>query len=525
MGNGKSNAIVAPTQVVFRVDASRIIGTGHVIRCLTLADTLAAAGCRCRFVTRAHDGHLAEVIRTRGHDVAILSRTADRPPFGDLAHSAWLGIDQQTDAAETAASFAGDAPEWIVVDHYALDCRWESTLRSHCRRIMAIDDLADRVHDCDLLLDQNVAANAECRYDGLVPTSCGRLIGPRFALLQPVYADLHASAAPRTGPIRRILVYFGGGDVAGITEKTLAGISPLLDGSFRVDLVMNATLPQASATRGLVAGLHGVTVHKSLPSLAPLIASADLSIGAGGATSLERCCLGLPSIVVTLAENQRQSAAELHRRGLVEWLGDQAEVDSKRIGSAVAAALERGSWEDMSRRCLELLDGRGTSMVAGFLLLGPSTPLRARRATAADEALLLEWANDPAVRVNSFNTARIDAESHHDWFRRKLDAGENCPFFIVEAYGWLPIGQVRFDRTDDGWLINYSLDSRARSRGLGGRCLETAMHACPAGGEMRFIAMVKPANSASTRVFNQLGFALISSDPQLTFVKEIPGGM
>jgi UDP-N-acetylglucosamine:LPS N-acetylglucosamine transferase len=131
----------------------------------------------------------------------------------------------------------------------------------------------------------------------------------------------------------------------------------------------------------MVDGLTDITLHESLPTLAPLIASADLALGAGGATSLERCCLGLPSIIVTLADNQRPGAAELHRQGLVEWLGDDGEVSVEAIASAVGAALNKGCDEAMSGRCLELLDGRGGALVSseisrlGHQSFGsPSTP-------------------------------------------------------------------------------------------------------------------------------------------------------
>lgn len=532
--------------VTFRADAGRLLGTGHVMRCLTLADALAAAGVQCRFVTRAHDGHLADVIRQRGHDVALLPRPARPAPPGDLAHSAWLGVDQQTDAAETAAALAGEPPEWIVVDHYALDHRWESTLRSRCRRIMAIDDLADRRHDCDLLLDQNVVAGAEHRYDGLVPASCGLMIGPRFALLQPAYADLHARMTPRTGPVRRILMCFGGGDVAGSTEKALTGLIPLLDGSFQIDLVINGSLPQAPAIRARVAGLPDVVLHESLPSLAQLIASADLAIGGAGATALERCCLGVPSIVVTLAANQRPGAAELHRLGAVEWLGDEADVDSSRIGAAVAAMMNGDISTEMSRRCLTLLDGRGTATVAGFLLLGPSTPLHARPTTAVDEALLLnwandtgeredmrkakdiaatiqrplkarrateqdaqllwEWANDPDVRASAFNTASISWERHLDWFYRRLP-DPNCLISIIFDGSNRPVGQVRFDGDGKEAVVGIIVAPALRGHGYATSVLRLGLGLLFENPAWQTVhAWIKKGNTPSQRTFANAGF-------------------
>jgi len=170
------------------------------------------------------------------------------------------------------------------------------------------------------------------------------------------------------------MLFFGGSDLPNMTGKALAAIVPMLNGTFHLDVVITATSPHAADIRRLVDGLTKVTLHESLPTLAPLIASADLAVGAGGATSLERCCLGVPSIVVTLAANQRPGAAELHRRGLVEWLGDESEVSVEIIASAVGAALNKGCDEAMSSRGLELLDGRGAAMVAGKIsrLVHPS---------------------------------------------------------------------------------------------------------------------------------------------------------
>ena len=334
------------------------------MRCLTLADVLAAKGARCRFITRAHDGHLAGLVERRGFAADVLP-LRQALPLSEPGYAAWLGADWQTDATETLAVMPSGKPDWLVVDHYAIDRRWEAALRPHCGRILVIDDLADREHDCDLLLDQNVMADAESRYDSFLPSSCGRMIGPRYALLHPAYADLHASMAVRRGPIRRVMLFFGGSDLPNVTAKALAAIVPMLDGTFHLDVVITAASPHVADICQMVDGLTNITLHQSLPTLAPLIAAADLAIGAGGATSLERCCLGVPSIIVTLAANQRPGAAELHRRGLVEWLGAESEVSADAIAAAVGAALNKGCDEALSRRCLELIDGRGAARVAG----------------------------------------------------------------------------------------------------------------------------------------------------------------
>jgi len=149
-------------RIAFRTDASSQIGTGHAMRCLTLADALREQDAECQFVCREHEGHLMGYIRSRGHDTHALPRTRPSSSFeSDLAHASWLGVDWQTDAAQTRQALGNAALDWLIVDHYALDRPWESALRSSCKRIMVIDDLADRQHDCDLLLDQNYGSSAE----------------------------------------------------------------------------------------------------------------------------------------------------------------------------------------------------------------------------------------------------------------------------------------------------------------------------------------------------------------------------
>jgi UDP-2,4-diacetamido-2,4,6-trideoxy-beta-L-altropyranose hydrolase len=175
--------------VIFRVDSSNAIGSGHVMRCLTLADALREKGCTCQFVCRNHLGKLSALIQEKGYRVTLL-------PLQEFQveayprHVAWVGADWRTDAKETGALIATleTPPDWLVVDHYGLDARWETSLRPGVGRIFVMDDLVDRQHDCDLLLDQNLVANRASRYVGKVPKHAGLMLGPEYALLQPQYA-------------------------------------------------------------------------------------------------------------------------------------------------------------------------------------------------------------------------------------------------------------------------------------------------------------------------------------------------
>ena len=366
-------------QIVFRADASGMIGSGHVMRCLTLADALHAKGSEILFVCRAHEGHLGGLIEQRGHKAALLPEPAHPPTVSD--YLSWLGADWQTDAEETITTmdrYGMSGPDWIIADHYAIDCRWEGTLRGHAARLMVIDDLAIRRHDCDLLLDQNLVRDFERRYDGLIPENALTLLGPRYALLAPEYAALHEKAKPRSGPVRRILVFFGGSDPCGLTRKTLSAFLTLARRDIDLDIVLGRMAPDRNEIETLAAGQKNIHLHGDLPSLAPLMAEADLAIGAGGATSWERLCLKLPALIVTVADNQVPVAQELDRLGLIRWLGPANAVDETLLLDALMSQTTAPP-DSVFRTDTRLVDGRGAERIVQRMLAAASASWSTRR--------------------------------------------------------------------------------------------------------------------------------------------------
>lgn len=485
------------------------------MRCLTLAQALNRQGALCRFICRNHQGHLLDRIRKAGFEAVSLPLNDESAPTvlqGNEplpAHAHWLGSDLLSDAAQTIDALGGVVADWLIVDHYAIDYRWESQLRPHFRKIMIIDDLADRYHDCDLLLDQNLIANQEHRYDNLLPRNCARLLGPRFALLHPHYAELHPLIPPRLGPVQRILVYFGGADNQNMTGRAIEAFQALERTDIALDVVINPASPHAASLRAQVEGHGKIIIHEELPNLAELMVRADLAIGAGGATSWERCCLGLPALVVTLEENQTPIAAELASQGLVRWLGHQDSVTvSKLKGALRDVLLDEDHLAQSSSRCRTLLDGRGGGRVAEVLLLNSSTHLTARSANLGDEDLILQLANDPLFRQNAFQPDLIDRTTHRKWFYKRLRTIEACKIYILETDSGMPIGQVRFELSGDFWEIHYGLAAIARGRGLGVPLLQTALQTfrqCRVGSKV--FGRVKSYNLPSQKVFERLGFS------------------
>lgn len=497
--------------VVFRTDASLAIGSGHVMRCLTLASALREQGVAAFFVCREHDGHLCDLIEGQGFVVRRLpAPKLDYQAQDTPAHAAWLGCSWQEDAEQvcTAIESSGAESDWLVVDHYALDQHWESTMRASAEHIMVIDDLADRTHNCDLLLDQNLVAQMHTRYGDKVPDGCGMLLGPVFALLQPIYAELHERTPPRRGPIQRIFISFGGADNDNLTGRALDAFLNLKQPDIDVDVVIATSCRHFDAIRQRVARHGNIHLHSDLPTLGPLIANADLAIGAIGATSWERLCLGLPTLVVTLAHNQRHIADELSQRGLIRLLGHQDEVDDGALVKALYELIARGLDQEWSQRCLAIVDGGGANRVCAVLTVTAKTPLRVRHAKLEDEALLLEWANDPATRRNAFSSESIVAETHQIWFHNRLRNPAACRLYIVETIDGIALGQVRFERSEQIWEVHYALAPNFRGRGLGCRLLEVALRKLRAdtvGGTL-ILGQVKVDNSASRKVFEKLGF-------------------
>ncbi|MCL4439984.1 MAG: UDP-2,4-diacetamido-2,4,6-trideoxy-beta-L-altropyranose hydrolase [Firmicutes bacterium] len=312
--------------VVFRVDASVQMGTGHLTRCLTLADGLRAKGAeKIYFVCRLLPGNLCQYLESKGH---VVYRMPCSPQ--------WL----ETDAGDTRTLLAGiGGINWLVVDHYALDSRWETQMRPYARKIMVIDDLADRPHDCDLLLDQNLYENMETRYRGLVQEHCRQLLGPKYALLRPEFRDARKNLRNRDGAVHRILVFFGGSDPTNETAKALEAVRMINRPDIYLDVVVGAANPHRNQIKQLCSTLPNTAFFCQVSNIANLMAEADLAIGAGGTATWERCFLGLPSITMIVARNQADTTAAVAAHGAAWNLGWSGGVSPDRLADSVKMAL------------------------------------------------------------------------------------------------------------------------------------------------------------------------------------------
>lgn len=361
----------AVQRVVVRVDASVAMGMGHLMRCLSLARALADDGAEILFVLRGYAAGLAGLIGSEGHAARLLAdpdRPAD-PATNGTAHASWLPTSWQEDAEQMLLAI-GDigAIDWLIVDHYALDGRWERMLRQRVLRILAIDDLADRDHDCDILLDQNLVQAMERRYRGRLPATCRPLLGPGYALLRPEFAEQRKSLTARSGKVDRILVCYGGSDPDNETAKTLSAIRSLSLASIAVDVVIGMSNPCADYISGLCRELPGAELHRGAGNMAELMQRADLAIGAGGVMSWERCCLGLPTIAIGIADNQAGALTALAAAGALVHLGSAPSVTEDQIACSLDALLrDPARVRELGRRALALVDGEGVRRVCAAL--------------------------------------------------------------------------------------------------------------------------------------------------------------
>ena len=451
-------------RVVFRVDASSSIGTGHLMRCLSLAEALRDRGVETQFICRAHKGHLISLLQKKAMPVTILPDTVNSIETVDADYDAWLGSTQEEDAKQSIAALSGEKPDWLVIDHYGLDVEWEQQLRPHTNKLMVIDDLANRRHDCDILLDQNYSSDGKSRYAELVNKACKQLLGPHYALLPHEYAIYRKIMSVRDGKVGRVLVYFGGSDPNNMTGLALEALSSPELCNLEVDVVIGPNNPHIKALEIQSRKRPRTTIYGSRPHLADLMVQADLAIGAGGTSTWERMCLGLPTLIISIAENQLPASISLAEARLIHYAGHYSSI---KINNLIQLFL---NLIDDEKRLLELaiqnqvhVDGLGVLRLVEMIAPSDIKKIRLRPVSKDDLINYYNWEkNLEAVKVSS-NTSYIDWENYQTWFAGKLQEIDSY-LFVFELSG-LPVGQIRFDRHEDENYIDYALDPIIQERG------------------------------------------------------------
>ena len=355
-------------RIYFRVDSSFLIGTGHVMRCLTLATELRKRKAICLFICREHPGNIINFIRQFGFDVISLSYQPNKEFKNKLLHSKWLACDIELDAIETISKISSRAADWLIVDHYAVDDSWEKLLSPYFNKLMVIDDLADRKHICNILLDQNMIENLESRYQDKVPKNCVNLLGSEYALVRSEFNQLRNYSLNRrgSGDLNNLLIFLGGIDFENETCKVLEGIKDSIYKWKNIDVVIGENFIHISQLEHCLDGLPEAKLHVQTPKMAILMAEADFAITGGGSITWEKYTLGLPSLVSIQAENQGPIVKMAEQQGAVYTVGLASSVTSIAYTNFLNN-IETQEVTAMSKRCSEICDGLGVLKVVDKL--------------------------------------------------------------------------------------------------------------------------------------------------------------
>jgi spore coat polysaccharide biosynthesis predicted glycosyltransferase SpsG len=374
-------------------------------------------------------------------------------------------------------------------------------MREHAR-LLAIDDLG-REHDCDWLLDQNFHPQPELRYAGRVPQRCALLLGPRHALLRAEFGDARKTTMPRSGPVRKILVFLGGMDVDNVTGKVLEALNLAKCDLLQIDVVIGVSQPARAQIEAWCASRPGARCHVQATNMAQLFAAADLAVGAGGTTTWERCAVGLPTLALCLAENQRELLEQGGRHGFV-CVPEGIATDAGAIALHLRALLgNEGLRHHLSRTGMELVDGGGAHRVVAAL---SGAAVQLRRATSADAAALYAWRTHPRVRAVSRNTAEFAYDEHLRWMDKVLNDPQR--HLLIGERDGEPVGVLRLDVAGDEAEVSIYLAPNRIGRGDGAALLRAGEEWLRAKRPVvqRLNAWVNTGNAASELLFERCGY-------------------
>ena len=480
---------------VLRADASRAIGTGHVVRSLALAECLRAAGWRT-------------LLAQSGDSLAASPSPIERHQRITLA-----AADPVAEADELRRRVG--ACDLLVVDHYGRDRRFEAACRRWARQILVLDDLADRPHDCAALLDA-AREPGSTDYRGLVPVDCALLLGPDYAPLRGQFLAARQSATARrlaAGEPRRIVISIGGIDAADLTSRALSAVLQVASEA-EVDVVLGRAAPHLETVRTLAeSDALQVRLHSDVEDMAALLTEADIGVGAAGSSSWERCCLGLPAIALPVVDNQAPTAALLQQRGAALVVPEGAGATTADIAQALERLLaDEPLRRSLSSQAMALCDGRG-GWRAQLALLAPERahdgrPVRLRLAERSDTDRMLAWQSMPEVRRYARCPELPSRAEHVAWMEASLARPERILTLIL--HDGEPAGVLRFDRLDTTPIYEISILLNPGRHGFGIAAAALRLGQRLFRGAILH-AEVDPANAASRRLFQRAGFQPIDT--------------
>jgi len=467
------------------------------------------------FICKKNDGDLIDLISEEFTTFILKENKKDNKIISDLEYESWLGWSQEFDAKETLEQIYKNNIEniiGVVIDHYSLDILWEKIIREQLikftnnlkLKIIVIDDLFNRKHFSDVLIDQTFTNYISIdNYKNLVPDQCKKLIGSSFCILDELYLSLKKETRIRS-EIKKILIYFGSSDKDNFTLKLAKIFSNKRYSKYLFKFVISLENKHYEEILKTVRNCYWITIQKPLKSLAYSILESDIAIGAGGTNTWERLILGLPSLIIPIAKNQHYLCDNLKNIKLCK-IKDSNENLEKWIENSLE---ELGNnIKKISKDSMVLIDGFGTSRICNSILK-TSGPIKLKNYNKSDESLLFNLANNFQVRENSFNKESITIKNHTEWFKKCIK-NKNTTIYIAYCINNTPIGQIRFDILENNCFIDFSIDMSIRGQGFGYEIVKEGIIKIEEQ-KLKFkliIAKVLVTNIASIRIFRKLNFS------------------
>ena len=527
--------------VLIRCDASQTIGTGHFLRCSQVADQLSSLGYDVIFLT-CNNEYTRSLSNNQLHRYLYLPIHTPVPESDThtpalSSSSSWIDSAQLDDASDSLNLLLDNNIvdcHWLILDHYSLDNIWIRCFKNlyfnhftSLPKVLYIDDLLDQSISVDLLVRPTTFPHillpngVNASFSDSVKTLCG----PAYLPINPLYAQLQA-LTPSRHSISRILVYFGGADVQNFTLTTLKVLTQLVDSSASIDVVISSVSFNRSSIEDFVALNPSISLYFDLPCLVSHVIRADLAIGAGGTAMWERAILGLPSLVLSIAHNQKGPASSLSEYGAVELLKCTSSDFSQELVTALNKFFSYSSEyiSSISNNAKAVTDGLGAARIV-TAMFGPCSTPRLRPAVLSDLSLFYRWYCDPVLRDNSFTSSCVSFESHASWFHSRM-INSNCLTYVLTDKYNLPLGQIRFDSVENVpsvAKISFSLDSAARGFGLSSQLLQLGFSSLIDcwGSDVTAYGLVKSSNTPSIKSFLKAGFSqhICTTSETLCFVK------
>lgn len=498
-----------------RADASEQLGIGHVMRCLALSEELIKQNHEVIFICKETNPHIARLIKEKGCVLLLM----DNDIFVDVEHESEHVIQL------IVGRYNVQQEDWLIIDHYSLDINFERNLRKVFTNIMVVDDLADRFHDCDFLLDSSSNVSKRDLYSCLISPSAIQLLGPEYTLLRGEFIETREALSPQDKRgINKIFVCFGGTDPTNETIKTIKALQPIMNENMQVNVVLGK--PNSRIEQWMI---RNTSEHMQLyiqpSSIAAIMSSCDLAICAGGGMTWERYCLGLPGLVIAVAENQLELAQQGQLLGIDRYIGQSESVQEQDITQIVMQTINYSEWLKEARtKAMDLIDGKGASRVVK-LLTEHKRCIELRDVVEDDVFFLWECRNETEARMNSAHTEGVTWDDHLKWVEQtRLNLNRKL---MVAWYKSEKIGVVRLDKDNLHAIVSINLAKEHRGKGFAQEILQELERAALRWDRSirELEAVIKKNNFASIKTFVRAGYDQWDMNEDFIILRKIIEGL